>query len=126
MKIYVSGPISGYQNGNAHAFRAAERWLTERGHVAVVPHDCPPQAHDGDCPRGYGAPYSSDYPEHTSTACFIRGDFVELLRCDAVYMLVNWEYSVGARAEFDVAAVSGLRIFYQRPAAVPDLRAEAK
>lgn len=119
MKIYVSGPISGYEHGNLPAFRAAQYALTALGHEAVVPHDCPPTEHEGQCPTGYGQPFSVDYSQHTSTACFIRGDFSELITCDAAYMLRGWERSVGARAEFDVAAISGLHIFYEHAPEVP-------
>jgi len=119
VKIYVSGPISGYANGNLPAFRAAQRHLTAVGHTAVIPHDCAPNDHDEACPRGYGKPFVSAYPKHDSTACFVRGDLRELLTCDGVYLLRYWEYSVGARAEFEVAAISGLAIYYQQSALLP-------
>jgi len=113
VKIYVSGPINGYQNGNLSAFRAAARYVESAGHEAIVPHDCPPHEHEDACPRGYAKPFASDYPQHDSTACFIRGDLRELLTCDGIYLLRNWERSVGARAKFEVAALSGLEIYYQ-------------
>jgi len=113
--IYVSGPINGRLAGNLPAFRFAERELVELGHEVVVPHDVAPHEHAGECPVGYAEPHSVDFPEHTSTACFIRGDLRALLDCDAIYMLRGWERSVGARLEFDVAATSGLHVVYQAP-----------
>jgi hypothetical protein len=119
MKIYVSGPINGRVEGNLAAFCVAQGEITELGHTAVIPHNCPPHEHVGECPQGYATPFAADYPEHTSTACFIRGDFEELLTCDAIYMLPGWERSVGARGEFDVAALAGLEIYYQDAPGVP-------
>lgn len=112
-KIYVSGPISGYHNGNIKAFRWAQEQLLDLGYQVVVPHDVPPHAHEGICPVGYAKPHSGDYPRHDSTACFIRGDLRALLTCDAIYLLRGWERSVGARAEFEAAAISGLAIYYE-------------
>lgn len=119
MKIYVSGPISGYHNGNIGAFKAAARHVEGCGHEALIPHHCAPHEHEGACPRGYAKPFSHDYPQHDSTACFIRGDLRELLTCDGIYLLRYWESSIGARAEFEVAAVSGLGIFYQQAGILP-------
>lgn len=119
MKIYVSGPITGYPNGNLSAFNAAARHVKGCGHRPIIPHDCAPHEHEDACPPGYAKPFSVGYPQHDSTACFIRGDLRELLTCDGIYLLRYWESSVGARAEFEVAAVSGLRIFYQQAAMLP-------
>lgn len=112
-KIYVSGPISGYDNGNLKAFCSAEQRLIGLGYEPVIPHDIAPYAHPGTCPIGYARPHSGDYPEHDSTACFIRGDLRALLECDGIYLLREWEHSIGARAEFEVAAISGLAIYYE-------------
>jgi hypothetical protein len=110
VKIYVSGPISGRENGNVDAFRRVQRVLERRGHVVVVPHDVAAPPHEGPCPPSYARGVG---PEHTSAACFLRGDLRALLDCEAAYMLVGWERSVGARLEFDVAALCGLAIFYE-------------
>lgn len=110
MKIYVSGPISGHHDGNAPAFEKVRRVLGRRGHDVVIPHDVPAYAHEGPCPPSYARGVGV---EHTNAACFLRGDLRALLDCDAVYMLRRWERSVGARLEFDVAALCGLTIFYE-------------
>lgn len=120
MKLYVSGPISGHHDGNLPAFRAAARYLNRIGYETVVPHDCTPNVHDGPCPRGYARPHVGIHSEHDSTACFVRGDLRELLTCDGIFLLRGWEYSVGARAEFELAAISGLAVYYQH-ADVPDV-----
>lgn len=118
LKIYVSGPISGMSNGNASAFLIAKSLVQSWGHEAIVPHEIEPHAHAGPCPPSYSRDVTGE-GGHTSTACFIRSDLAMLLRCDAVFMLRGWERSVGARLEFDVAAVSGLKIYYEESYVFP-------
>lgn len=114
MKIYVSGPITGYLGGNLDAFEIARTHLLSLGHKVVVPHDVPPHEHDGTCPRGYAQPATPAHDDgHSSNACYVRADIEAELRCDAIYLLAGWEYSVGARAEFEVAAITGLTIYYE-------------
>lgn len=109
MKIYVSGPISGKEEANLPHFRLASEHLRARGHEVVVPHDIP-AIHPNQtrpCPPSY-----ADGPEH-SAACYLRGDVAALVQCDALYMLAEWETSVGARFEHSVAAHCGLHVFYE-------------
>lgn len=109
MKVYIGGPISGRADQNLPAFRSAATRLSNRGHQPVVPHDIPafhPQP--GDCPPSY-----TRGPDH-SAACYLRGDALELLQCDAVYMLVGWEASVGARFEHWIASHCGIPISYEQ------------
>lgn len=107
MKIYISGPISNYDEGNLPAFRSAADFVASRGHDPVVPHDISPWLHDGECPTAYT--HGIDH----SAACYLRGDLIEMLSCDALYMLKGWQASVGAMLEHHVAAFCGIQIYYQ-------------
>lgn len=109
MRVYISGPISGYEKGNESAFRSAAERLRARGEKPVVPHDISPWLHpeQEECPPGYAHGL-----DHTS-ACYLRGDLIILLQCDGIYMLHGWEVSVGARLEHTVAAHCGLAIAYE-------------
>ena len=107
MKVYVSGPISGYEEANLPAFRSAADFLVSMGHEPVVPHDIAPWEHAGDCPVAY-----THGIDHTA-ACYLRGDLVALLQCEAIYMIGRWEASVGAMLEHHVAAFCGIPIYYQ-------------
>lgn len=107
MKVYVSGPISGYEEANLPAFRLAADFIALSGHKAVVPHDIWAWDHgDTKCPKAY-----TEGPEH-SAACYLRGDLLELLQCDAIYMIGGWQASVGAMLEHQVAAFTGLAMYY--------------
>lgn len=109
MKIYISGPISGYEDSNLMAFRDVAGTLEIFGHTTLVPHDIPGHKHEGDCPSSYAI--SSD--GHHSAACMLRTDLQGLLECEGIFMLHGWEASIGARLEHSVASHCGMPIGYQ-------------
>jgi hypothetical protein len=114
VRVYISGPMSGKEDGNIAEFRRAATAVRWRGHSPQIPHDCAPWRHGGECPPGY-----VHNLDHTS-ACFLRGDLLWLLsNAEAVLMLRGWEYSIGARLEHDVASRCGLKIYYLTAGGVP-------
>lgn len=107
MKVYISGAMAGLDSSSQEKFFRGEAARAElRGWKTVVPHDCPPdhRSHDESepCPRSYSP----------SGKCFLRGDLVELLKCDAIVMVGEWHESEGAPREHDVAIWTGIRIYY--------------
>jgi len=88
MIIYVVGKYSGDTEKN---IAEARRWaikLWEAGHAVICPHLN--TAHmEKDCKASY-----EDY---------LNGDMKIISRCDAVFMLPNWEDSKGASQEYDYA-----------------------
>lgn len=114
MRVYIAGPIAGYHNGNAAGFARAVEYLRSIGHYPVNPHDVQPHQHDGPCPKGPAAGQNADGGEAEHTApCFMRTDMQALLRCDGIFLLNGWEYSSGARTEFEVARAAGLYLMYE-------------
>lgn len=117
MLIYISGPINGYFEGNRSSFLAAAHTVNNYGWTAVVPHGIPPWEHKGQCPPGYAIS-----EEGHSSSCALRADLHKMLECEAIYMLDGWEYSIGAKLEFQVAVMCGLKVYYapsQRPLGTP-------
>ena len=92
MKIYVSGRIKDYPQYFAH-FKRVQNSLEDRGFEVVNP--CELTKDD----LTYGQ--------------FMKLDIIHMLECDAIYMLEDWEKSVGARCEHLVAALCELDIFYE-------------
>lgn len=85
MKVYISGPITGYQNGNIEDFEAAEYFLTLGGFQVVNPHKLP---------HAHGKTWGE----------FMREDLSAMLaECNTIYMLEGWHESRGAKIEFDLA-----------------------
>lgn len=83
-KIFISGKISGLNYYYAyHRFATAEKTLSKMGYKVVNPVCL--------CNKDW---------------CWLRCMAVclfHLLRCDAIYLLDNWQYSRGARIEYSIA-----------------------
>lgn len=97
MKIYISGPMTGYPEYNCPAFNAKAAELRAQGHEVINP------AEINDGTKG-------TYPQ------WMREDIRLLIDCEAIYLLKGWEKSRGARLELDVASIIDLEIFTEAKA----------
>lgn len=103
MKVYISGPIRGYENGNRAAFAQAAEELRKMGHEPVNPHDVD-KDHCGPClgdDAGEGNPHRY--------GCYMIPDLRALLDCSGYTLLPGWQRSRGAKVERDVAKICGLK-----------------
>lgn len=112
--IYVAGPYSAkpgrfrerpfkFSEEDQNISRARECALTiwALGAVALCPHLN--SLHMGIDLEGIGIDTSE---------LFYRGDLDLMKRCDAVYMMMDWQYSSGARLEREWATQWNMTIFY--------------
>ena len=96
MLIYTAGPYSGDIDANIAEARKWAILLWEAGHAVVCPHLN--TAHmDKDCKASY-----EDY---------IAGDLKMVARCDAIFMLPNWEQSKGAKIEHAYALAHDIPVY---------------
>ena len=106
MRIYIAGPMTGHEDLNEPAFRAAPDMLRREGPAPTIPHDITPREHDGPCPTTYAAAEA----EHDA-ACYLRADLAWMVtHAEAVYFLPGWQHSRGARHERCVAEACGIPI----------------
>lgn len=84
MKLYIAGPMTGYQDHNLPAFAAAAVELAEHNHEPINP-----GRHGAD-------------PTYT-WADYLRRDLVDLVGADGVAVLPGWESSRGASLEVRTA-----------------------
>lgn len=107
MKVFISGPMRGYPDGNRDAFLRRARELAARGHQPVSPWDLPV---DHDSALQCIGERASEHRQPTShgNGCFLRAGLAALLRCDAITLLSGWADSAGARIEVEVARAVGL------------------
>jgi hypothetical protein len=94
MKTYISGPMRGYPKLNFPAFNKATEKLRNDGIDVVNPVELNPDP-------------NADYLE-----C-MRIDIKALCDCDGIYLLKGWEYSEGANAEYQVARMLKLRVYFE-------------
>ena len=107
MKIYISGPISAPIVGKTkeelkQEFYHAQDKLEAQGHEVVNPLEVMACV-DFSC--------GGEHPVHT-WACYMRYDLIDMLSCDAIAMLEDWESSPGARLELHVASSVGMEVLF--------------
>ena len=124
MRIFVSGPMTGYPDLNRPAFCAAVAKLRSEGHFVIDPFDISEQfgsledinysfvvlytvveRHKGDyCLR-------EDFEQQASLArAVMDADLAAVRSCDAIYLLRGWESSRGVRKELAEALANNLEI----------------
>ncbi len=91
MKIYLAGPMTGYEQLNYPAFAGAAEHLRAIGHEVVSPAEL--------------------NPIETEYADAMRNDIRALLDCEAIATLPGYEKSKGATLEFHIATVLGFLHF---------------
>ncbi len=105
IRLYLAGPMSGYEEWNYPAFDTHARWLRGRGYGVVSPAErSRDRGFDERAP--HGAFTSDDYRKS------MIHNYRALLTCDGVALLPGWEKSTGALLERRLAMQAGLAIFY--------------
>lgn len=105
-KVYIAGPMTGVKDWNFPAFFEAEETLVSMGYRVVNPARNNGQTLELAL-KDAGSPES---PER-DWLYYIRRDLPQLLYCDAICLLPNWEFSKGANLEHEVARGIGLSVF---------------
>lgn len=95
MKIYISGKISGTNLTETRKRFAAVAKAMKR--IGVEPVN----------------PLENGLTEHDSWEAHLAKDIIDLLQCNAIYMLQGWEDSKGARIEYHIATKIGMPIMYE-------------
>jgi hypothetical protein len=102
LKIYVAGPMTGYEEHNFPAFDKAADYLRSFGWDVINPAD-----HDREL--GIEATDSVDQDTYHQ---LMRWDLHQVLDADAIAFLPGWKESKGAGHEHYVAQATGTRIGY--------------
>ena len=95
MKVYIAGKITGLDREVTNAkFDYAKQFLEQQGHEVLIPTVLPV--------------LTSMSQENYMHICFAMIDV-----CDAVFMLSDWQQSIGARMELQYAADHRKEILYE-------------
>jgi hypothetical protein len=95
-RVYVSGPMTGYENNNHEAFGDASMVLRDMGYAVCNP--CETTDILGD----------DGTLKH---ADFLRFDFERVLEADFLVALGGWERSMGAISEILMAVRMGVKVW---------------
>jgi nucleoside 2-deoxyribosyltransferase len=111
MRVYIAGPMTGYEFYNVKAFEAAkDKWVVY-GHEAQTPFDANSRVWE----RHHGRPFDPyvdecDYGDPILNEMFVE-DIRTLAEADAIVLLEGWEKSKGANAELGVARCLGKSVW---------------
>jgi len=94
-RMFLAGTMTVQPSSNREAFQAAAKKLSERGIDVVVQAEYPP-------------PCSG--PRQWLTA--MRANITELVRCDGVAFMHDWQHSKGAYLMSQIALTLGLDVFF--------------
>ena len=104
MRVYLAGPMTGYEDYNYPAFHAMAEHLREQGHEVINPAE------------HFGGDQALPYRD------YMRRDLGRLLHdVNAIVLLCGWAGSPGAYLEYLVAVATELRIYTQRDPSSLDL-----
>lgn len=92
-RIYIAGPMTGYEDHNFPAFNAAAHRFRQAGWEVANPAE------------NFGG--RTDLPRES----YLRADMIMLAQCDAIALLPDWERSAGATLETVLASELGLQFF---------------
>lgn len=106
MKIYLAGPMSGIPEFNYPLFDKVAKVLRGDGHEVVNPAelDTEEDLEGLNVVDGLGVQY-------LQRAEFLKRDIAELVACDAVVVLPNWQVSMGTNVEIMVAQACGIPVY---------------
>ena len=111
MKVYLAGPMRGYENYNFDAFQGAARLLRRNGIEVVSPHEIDIKEDMVVVEYDEAGNFSSVELSDTFTVeAALRRDFRAITTVDAIVVLPGWENSAGAQAELFVARQIGLPV----------------
>ena len=101
VRVYIAGPMRGYENWNYPLFNRATAALRRSGAFVVNPVEISQFA---------GTP---EEIERNPSLLFhlLEADIALLKTCDAIFLLPGWEESKGAKMELSAALDAGLRVF---------------
>lgn len=122
MRIYVSGPITGYPEHNVPAFTAAVDKLRKDGHAVVNPIELSAAFGTLDEIEQAFLCWETRLPDGTFLhaervrlrEAVMDADLAAVRSCDAIYLLRGWQRSRGAKKELAEALRNGLEILLQK------------
>lgn len=113
MKLYVAGPMRGYESYNFPAFHRAAAILRALGHEVVSPAE-------EDMQGGGFDPDLSLEDNGFSMTDAMRRDVRAIVQGDGIVLLPGWEKSSGAQTERFVAESTGRKVFRLNPEWIED------
>lgn len=107
---YISGPISGMENGNYEKFHNAQKQLEIEGYIVFNPHIVAKNVYD----KWAKIEIKTSEQIFEMWSDFMRVDIEYLMKSDCVFLLDNWESSNGANLELLISQKLKIPIYYMK------------
>lgn len=116
LRLYISGPITGKVNDNREEFKRVQEELKKRGFNAINPFDITNNNLNvknllQDLKNTQSESEKERIRKELWSLC-MKLDIAELVYCNGVVLLKDWETSRGAILELAIAQQLGLPIFH--------------
>lgn len=111
---FISGPISGFENGNFEFFKHSQIYLEKKGYIVMNPHETRKDIYNK---WAKTIDYEVKISEKTIELMwidFIKDDIKHLLIADCVFVLENWESCKGSNLQLMIAQKLGIPIYYMK------------
>lgn len=105
---YISGPITGLENGNFDKFNRAQRELENNDFIVMNPHEIARDIYD----KWSKIETKTRQQENEMWCEFMKRDIEFLMKADVVFLLENWESSRGSVMELLIAQKLNIPIYY--------------
>lgn len=107
---YISGPITGLENGNFDAFMKAQKELEKEGYIVLNPHEIGKEVYE----KWSKIEVRTKEQNEEMWQDYMKVCLKFLCGCDVVFLLGNWETSRGSTIELLVAKTLGIKIYYMK------------
>lgn len=120
---YISGPISGLENGNFDKFKKAQEKLEKEGYVVMNPHEIGKDIYEKWSKKAeLNIEFDTEKVTFTQTKeeekqmwCeFMKEDIKHLCIAELVFVLDNWETSPGSTLELLIAQKLNIPVYYMK------------
>jgi len=107
-KIYIAGPMTGYEDFNFTCFDFAEEGLSDLNWNPINPAEI-------DRAHGFWPDMVDDNHKFSNIdmGLMLSRDILAISQCEAIFMLIGWEESKGANMEKTFAEIIGIDIYYE-------------
>ncbi len=111
-RIYVAGPMTGYENYNWRMFEAATLFLRRNGWLVTTPTEIDEEIHATIVERNEaGDPVKVELSPTFDYEEVLAQDLAALGWCHAICLLPGWHKSKGAKRELAHALDNGLEVY---------------
>lgn len=111
---FISGPMSGFENGNFEVFKYSQIYLEKKGYIVMNPHETRKDIYSKWSKTIDSEEKISERTIELMWRDFTKDDIKYLIIADCVFVLENWESCKGSNLQLMIAQKLGIPIYYMK------------